>query len=652
MLYAGNYCVGCHTADDVRLTTTAPWQGGVDHNTISPCPAEAQLREELYYTDRLLLSIDRAKANLAPFADVSAVTAKINSGRETYARLLDMPTDSVEAFTSEAQSLRFQLGKSYTRLNDISEALKQRNVLIVAGLVTLIVIGSLLWGYRHTTRFIVRGQGTGRVPRKLIVLLMLIFALFTLPIFKVFSAAETTTTTEAQARQTALDTATRAAAAGERALARAWELARVGAAWHSLDPQQAQTLLTEALSAAHDAEINSTALWGQTYAAQEAAIGEAVAQEKAAVIVNRLNAAQSRAWGLRQIAAEWLPIDPAQATEVLLEAYNIAEEQSGIYRDLDLRAIAATWAKLDSAKASEIANEIHDPAMRAWAYRDLAHYDQAVEAARQIADPVQKARALREIAVASGDATLFDEALSALSDVDGKAFAYAISDLAVAKGDAALVDRIDPVYAAARAAALYRLGKFDAAWEAANSIADPFDRAHAQAAIASAAGNAEWARQIVDVTLRDRALRGVSAISGDSSLVNVVETPYYQVQAFTALKQYRAAIEAAANVSDKFPLVQLAVAVAKDDANAALTLIDAMEREADKAEALRALAAGNAGLFDRALSMALAARVRNDALSPIEASLKLARDFMSIDQTQATIALKQALEAAQRISIK
>jgi hypothetical protein len=89
-----------------------------------------------------------------------------------------------------------------------------------------------------------------------------------------------------------------------------------------------------------------------------------------------------------------------------------------------------------------------------------------------------------------------------------------------------------------------------------------------------------------------------------------------------------------------------------DDPAVAVPLIEAMDREADKAEALRALAARNAELFDRALSMALAARVRGDTVSPVEASLALAHDFMGIDRTKATAALKQALEAAHRISIK
>lgn len=651
-LYAGNYCVSCHTADDARLTTAADWKGGVDRNAISPCPAEAALREEVYYTDRLLLSIERAQTGLTAYADVSAVQAKVNAARETYARLLDMPTTSLEAFTAEAQTLRYQLGKSYTQLNNINETLKQRNVLIIAGLVTLIVIGSLAWGYRHTSRFVTKAHSAGRVPRKFIGLLVLIFALFALPIFKVFSASETTTTAQAQARQTTLDTATRAAAAGERSLARAWELARVGALWQTLDPPQAQTVLIEALSAARNAQMNSTALWGQMYAAQEAAIGEAVTQEKAALIVERLNAAQARAWGLRQIATEWLSIDPAQAAEILSQAYRVADGQPGIYRDVDLRAIAATWVKLDPVKAGEMADAIHDPALKAWAYRDLSRYDQALAAARQIGDPVQQARVLREIAVASGNRALFDEALAVLGDVSGKTLAYAISDLAAAKGDAALIEQIDPGQPEARAAAWYRLGKFDEAWAAANSIGDPFDRAHAQAAIAGAAGNAAWAKQIADVTLRDRALRDVITRTGEASLVNEIKSPYYQVQALTALKQYSAAIEAAAKLSDKYPLVQLAVAVAKDDPTTAQTLIDALDREADKAEALRALATVNAEWFDRALSMALAARVRNDALSPVEASLKLAHDFMSSDQTKAAAALKQALEAATRISIK
>jgi hypothetical protein len=78
-----------------------------------------------------------------------------------------------------------------------------------------------------------------------------------------------------------------------------------------------------------------------------------------------------------------------------------------------------------------------------------------------------------------------------------------------------------------------------------------------------------------------------------------------------------------------------------------------MDREADKAEALRAIAVatGDDDLFERALGMALAARVRGDVLAPAEASLDLARDIEPINTVKSEAAFAQAYDTAQRISI-
>ena len=66
---------------------------------------------------------------------------------------------------------------------------------------------------------------------------------------------------------------------------------------------------------------------------------------------------------------------------------------------------------------------------------------------------------------------------------------------------------------------------------------------------------------------------------------------------------------------------------------------------------------GRRALVDRSLAyrtwnLALAARVRGDALAPAEASLALARAFNPIDMAKAEAAFAQAYEVAERISTK
>jgi hypothetical protein len=79
-----------------------------------------------------------------------------------------------------------------------------------------------------------------------------------------------------------------------------------------------------------------------------------------------------------------------------------------------------------------------------------------------------------------------------------------------------------------------------------------------------------------------------------------------------------------------------------------------MTRESDKAVALNAIAAAtkDPSLFEQALGMSLAARVQGDVLGPSQASLDLANLFWQIDRANAQSALRQAYEAALRISTK
>jgi hypothetical protein len=172
---------------------------------------------------------------------------------------------------------------------------------------------------------------------------------------------------------------------------------------------------------------------------------------------------------------------------------------------------------VDAAQAAPTAAQIDDPSLRAWTLRELADltgdrslFERAAEAAREIEDPVHQARALREIGVASGQSALFDEALAALDDVTGASLAYAMSDLAVASGNASFAEQIDPAFPEARTSALLRMGEYRSAWEASADIADPYEQARAQAAIASAWNDMNAAKRIRVPLYHDLALRDVT----------------------------------------------------------------------------------------------------------------------------------------------
>jgi len=656
---SGNYCISCHWAEDPRLTTVTDWKGSIGREANSPCPAATKIHEELYYTERLLLMIDRATNSVGALSEKSQT--RLEGYTQLYSRQLDEPVTSLDAFTAGAQASRYRLNKIYTSLNTMAEDAKQHTVLIYAGLITLIVLGSLAWGIYNTQSI----RATSKIKPKAFlgraVFVLVVLGFFALPIFRIPTIEVAETTPEEQDAQAVLDTADRSAITTDRAQARAWMLARLGRVWNETDPMQAQAILEEALDSVQLVRENENALWGQSLSVQEAMVGVPIDMEKADLIAVDLNAARARSWSLPLIAIEWNAMDTVRAVELLQAEQDSLKSQTGIYRDLQLRGVALAWAEVKPSQAAPAAGGISDASIRAWTLREVAVitkdasvFDLAAEAAREVKDPVQRARVLRELAVASKNESLFGEALTALDNVSDASLAYALSDLAAASGDLSLVEQIDPAYPDARAHALLQLGAYQAAWDAASAIVDPYEKARAQAAIAGAWENADFALLIEVPMYCDLALRDVIRKNGNPALMDSMQSVYYKVQALTALGEYEKALQAVDGLGDSYPLVEPVSMAAKEDPQAALLLVEKMSRETDKAAALRAIAAAtkDQSIFEQAQGMALAARVQGDALAPSEASLNLADMFWMINPVNSQTALRQAYEAAQRISIK
>ncbi len=652
-LSPGNYCISCHLAEDPRLALATEWKGGIGREVNSACPAATAIHKELYYTERMLLMIDRAGGAEAL---TEKMQAQLEAQTQAYSRLLEAPVTSLEAFTSEAQAIRYRLNKVYAAQSRGIEARKRGTVLAIAIGASLIVLGCLIWGWLNTQAF---PGGSKNKPGRLIaaaVFLTGVAGFFSLPFFRAPPAMTTVTTPEQQEAQLVLDEADRAASSADRAQARAWMLARLASA----DPARANPLLKEAWAAVQEARAGENALWGQSLVVQEANIAASIQLEKARLAAMELNAARARQWSLPLIAVEWAKVDAEKAAALLAAEEETSAAGSGPYRDLQLRGAALAWVQIDRERARPSAQRITDPGIRSWTQRELgmltgdpAFFEEAGESARLVADPIQRARSLRELAIAAGDRKLLHEAVEALSEVTGERRGYALSDLAAA-GDASLVEGIPVEFAEARTAALLAVRDEEAAYRASLAITDPIERARAQAAIAANWVSEAKAMQIDLQPYRDLALRDVTIKTGRVSLTHSINSAYYKVEALTALGDSAGALEAAGGLKDPYPLVQLGILLAKADPQEALKLVDEMSREADKAALLKALVAEGIepGLFEQALGMALAARVRGDALSPAQASLDLARALWTIQPANAQAAWRQALEATRRITIK
>lgn len=661
----GNYCRECHGPEDERLEQATRWHGTIERETLDPCPALKVIHEEQYYTERVLLAIDRAREQLPAGMNTEKLDGRIAAATESYQRLLDEPVHSLEAFRSQAQMLRYRLGKSYTEINDLLEAVKRQRVLMAAAGVTLLALISLVWGYWNIRKLAVAPSGLAGLvfsPRA-IAALAGVFFLFSLPIFRIPSFEPDVATPEEQEIQEVLDTAGRAADAAGRAQARVWSLSRVGAALP--EAQDAEVALNEALLAAQEAHRDTGAVWGERQATVELSAGSETELEKSLVVASELNAAHSRSWGLRLAAAEWIPLDTARAEALLADALAYARQAQGLYRDLDLRGIAVTWAEIDPQAARSVLNEIQDPAVRSWGLREIAAltgdaglYGQAAADARKVVSVAEQARLLSEIGLLSGQAAYFEEAAGLLKSehsLSALEHAYAVGDLAAAWGQPLGLECGAPAVAPACAATFLRLGEYQSAWDAALQIADPYEQARAQAEIAAAWGQPARAQEIRVPVLRERALRDIAIASGDRDLAASLKSPYLRVQALTGLGEYALAWQNSEALGETYPLVALGVALAGTDPETALQAVEQMSLEADKAVVLRALALAQGDdpdLFARALGMALAARVRGDALAPVEASLILGLEFQPANPAWAAQAFDQALETARRISIK
>jgi hypothetical protein len=672
-MQAGNYCIGCHTPGDPRLETVTHWFGGIDRSAYSSCPAALRIQEELYYTERLLLAAGTLQGRLPSGPSLDRAAARLEASEQAYSRLLDTPVSSLDAFVLEAQMLRYQLGKTYAHLSQMEESLKARNVMIGAILITLIVLFSLGWGMWNAQKALRIPQSIPAQPVAAsaglgslrVALLLVVLVLFALPTLRTPAVEEAIVSESEQARQETLDTSSRSATAADRALARSWSLAAVAAAWEPFDSEQAATDLSVALASARESRYDSAALWGGAQAVYEVSAGSTINQEKAGLVAAQLDANRSRAWGLRMIANEWSTAAPHMAQAILDEALLVARGATGIYKDLDYRTLAVAWAEFDLARSLQVANLISDPAVESWALREIAGlapqgeqsaeiYAKAAQAARAVSSPLQRSCILAEIAKVAGKNTLFSEARQALLGVDGQTLAYALSELAAISGEQSFAEQIDPAYPVARTSAFYRVGEYEQAWNESARIEDPFERGRSQEAIAAAWQNAGAANRIELELLRNRALAGVAVSTGDKTLVENISSAYYRVQALTGLGETARAWEATPVLQDHYPLLGLGKALAGSQPAQVLEIVELLDREADKSALLNALVAhnGDPELFERAMGMAMAARVRGDALAPVNAALDLAYSATPFDRVLARQALLQAKQAAERISIK
>ncbi len=670
---ADHYCIACHSASDARLAAPMAWKGGSEGNALSPCPTVKQLRQEMTYTDDAFDAIRNAA--------VPDVDQKLIARSESLARLLETPYRSVDAGVNEARTFRYQLNKSYAQVQVARTQWATNTMLIVGIVVTLVLLASLAWGYANT-----RGTKAGaarwvRFGPWTFLFLLFIFVVFSLPIFNPPVQSETSTAADLE-RQTALDDATRAAVSAENLSAKAWQLARLAAV--APDKHAAALALTAAFSATRELEVNEDAYWGLARAVEESAVTWDKGPEAAQPVADRILTASARAWAPAAMAEEIAPTDPSRAAQLLDDALDRAKQNPDPYfRALDLKKIAVAWARVNQARATSTAQLISDPFIRAWALRELGQYDAASAAARLVEDPHRRASALREIGAVSKNVALMDESLAAARTLAEPARAHAFSDLAAAwsaldpSHAAMIANQIPRQYPGARARALSSAGRFVGAWEETANLDAGSEKARAQRALVS-----EWAKvapsealaaalKIADPYWSAEAQRAVAAESAEREperalqIARAIPIPFVRVRAIgqiaaktRAPSLFQEAAALAEGLHDVYALRDLTIAWAAIEPAQALALVDKMDREVDRAQALLAIALALApsdraqanAMFERAIKQAQTARARGDAFAATELLRELSLRYSTIDAALAAKAFSAAIESADKVT--
>ncbi len=553
-------------------------------------------------------------------------------------------------------------------------------ILVVGVVVTLFLLATLAWGLwntRHLHVGVLRGFrfGIGAV-----LFVLIIFVIFALPIFNPPTQTLAATTADLN-RQAALDAGTRAAVSAENLSAQAWEFSRLAA-----DSRLAARplLVQTAISTTRQLEMNSDAYWGKARALEESAVTWNQAADAAPPLVQRIQVAASRAWAYAAIANELAATQPLSATEFLNLGLARAQQNPDPYfRATDLKVIAVAWSRLDQTQARAVADQIADPFIRAWAQREIGAFNQAVASARQVSDPYPRAFALREIALASKNANLLNEALSIAQTLPEPARAYALSDLATAwspfdaKQASQIADSIAPQFPDARASAFRRIGRFADAWTELTKLNPGFEQTRAQAELVAAWANVSpndaltAAQKIRDPFWNAEAQRAVVTALAQTDaaraldLARAIPIPFARVQALTDVARvthdaatFQQAAALADQLHDPYPLRDLAVAWAQVNPQGALTLVDQLDREGDRARVLLAVALALAltdhaqanAVFDRAVNQAQAARSFGDPLYSAELLRELGAQYATVDAAKANEAFAAALDAAQKIT--
>jgi hypothetical protein len=436
----------------------------------------------------------------------------------------------------------------------------------------------------------------------------------------------------------------------ERNASRAWVLRAIAGALADEDPDQAESLLADALDLAR---ANPLPQYGaadeSTVALELGKIDPDAALDAAEAIADP----EAKARALRELVWQFGDSDPELVESTVAEAINAAGEISGPYD-------------------------------RAWALRKLA--------GAPLADAVQAKDLLGEAENAAAQIEEVEPQAFALSDI---AAAYAILEFEHA---VELVERIAANYPEARVAALVGIAEALTASDSERAISaledalteneevlDTYEQARAVNVIVTVMAEldhqraVELAEEIEDAYFQGDALRvlALAVVDEDAeqalALAEEIEPLFIRVQTLIAIgvevaatdseqaiSIFEGALSEAGDLKDTYALRLLASAWAPVDAVKALDIADRVEDDGDRAKALTSVALAMLAtdearaqvLFETAEEKAQGIKSDDDPFAAATALQDLAAAWSSVDEAEAGRLYSAAFEAATAVEVE
>ena len=364
------YCLECHAA---RYPQDSGMPGvGLDRSVylakLEPCPGLRARAEDTYFTESRMVKIREMLRTMNREGwNTDSLETRVGNTGEAFSQLKNRNLQSVEEFSGEASSLRSALQKVYDQTVHARAESDRR---------WLIGIGALCF----LGLFILLGVGFQKLSRmgKIGLLLLLMNGTLLLSACSPAPSEPAKKSAAQESLEQSLSVATRAAGRVEEGFHQSILVAQLARDWSQVDPSAAEKAFHLAWKMAIAGTEESVKLRSfqeriSRWPDRSAAVKEKVDYDTVLDLRDESRNADSRSWGLRAVAEEWLRANEKNGRQALEFATQKAMEiKDPEIRDRDFMSLAEAWNPIDENRGSEVSHFITDPFWKSLSLTRLA----------------------------------------------------------------------------------------------------------------------------------------------------------------------------------------------------------------------------------------------------------------------------------------